>query len=71
MFSTTTISKKEYNKIMTDHDWNEWRLDFSHEEFVPRDVPEEGLLLHVLRVALARTQTTVGVLAQKLKKKKC
>jgi|FrelakmetLWP11LW_1041352.scaffolds.fasta_scaffold352133_1 hypothetical protein len=56
---------------MTDHDWNEWRLDFSHEEFVPGDVPEEGLLLHVLRVALARTQTTVRVLAQKLKEKKC
>ena len=52
--------------MSTDHDWDEWRFNFSHEQLIPGHVPEEGLLLHVLGVALARSQSTVRIFAQQL-----
>ena len=51
---------------VTHHCGYEGRLDLALQEVVPEDVPEELLLLHVLRVALRGAQALVRVLPQQL-----
>ena len=58
--SSVTIQGRTYDSR------DEWRRNPPHEKILPANVPEESLLLYILRISLARPQPPLGVLPQQL-----
>lgn len=54
----------------TYHSGHKWRLHFSHQQLLPVDISEKGLLLDVFGVLFTGSQSSFWILAQQLQQVK-